>query len=139
MADTAMLYPLLALIGWTFVMWAWLYATRIPAIQKADVDVDELSRTGAPLVLPPEVARVADNYNHLHEQPTLFYALVLCAASAGAVDSLQLALAWGYVGIRVVHSLIQAIRNPIFIRFLIFALASVVLFVLFLRTAYLIL
>ena len=138
MVETEMLYPLLALIGWTFVMWGWMYATRIPAIQKAEVDVDELSRTGAPLVLPPEVARVADNYNHLHEQPTIFYALVLCAAVAGAVDGMQIALAWGYVGIRIVHSLIQAVKNPIFIRFLVFALASIVLMILFVRTVLLI-
>lgn len=134
MTNTAILFPLLALIGWTFVMWAWMYVTRVPAMQRLNIDVDELSKTGAPLVLPAEVARVADNYNHLHEQPTLFYALVLAAAMFGAVDSLQVALAWGYVAVRVVHSLLQAIRNPILVRFIVFVLASLLLFVLFVRT-----
>ena len=132
--DTALLLPLLALIGWTIVMWFWLYITRIPAIQQADIDMEELSKTGAPLVLPAEVARVADNYNHLHEQPTLFYALVLGATLLGATDGLQVGLAWAYVGIRVVHSLIQATRNIIFVRFVVFAIGSLVLFVLFFRT-----
>ena len=100
-----MIAPVLALIAWTFVMWAWMYATRIPAMQRAKIDVAELSRTGKKLELPPEVSRVADNYNHLHEQPTIFYALALAAQLAGAADATNVGLAWGYVGSRVVHSL----------------------------------
>ena len=83
MPEHGMIPPVLALIAWTFVMWIWMYATRIPAMQKAKVDMEELSRTGAKLELPPEVARVADNYNHLHEQPTIFYALALAAQLGG--------------------------------------------------------
>ena len=131
---TEILFPVLALVCWTFVMWVWMYATRIPAINRAQVDMAELSRTGAPLTLPPEVSRVADNYNHLHEQPTIFYALAISAAMLGAVDAIQVALAWAYVGLRVVHSLIQATRNVIPVRFGVFALASIVLFALLVRT-----
>lgn len=136
MSQAALLYPILGLISWTFVMWLWMYVTRIPAMQKAQIDVKELSRTGAPLILPPEVARVADNYNHLHEQPTIFYALVLCAAMLGAVDSIQVILAWAYVGVRVVHSLVQATGNVIIVRFGLFAVGSLVLLALLLRTIY---
>lgn len=139
MVQPEILYPILALITWTCVMWVWLYATRIPAMQDAGIDVQDMSRTGAPLVLPPQVARVADNYNHLHEQPTVFYALVLCAGMLGAVDSLQVLLAWAYVAIRVVHSLIQATRNIILVRFTLFVLGSLVLFVLLGRTIYMVL
>jgi hypothetical protein len=126
--------PVLALIGWTFVMWLWMYATRIPAMQAAKIDLDELSRTGATLSLPPAVERVADNYNHLHEQPTLFYALALAAQVSGAMDHSSIGLAWGYVLVRVVHSLIQATRNVIMIRFGVFAFGSVLLMILFART-----
>jgi hypothetical protein len=133
--EHAMLGPVLALVGWTFVMWFWMYATRIPAMQKAKIDVAELSRTGAPLVLPPEVARVADNYNHLHEQPTIFYAVALAAQIAGAADTLSVGLAWAYVGLRVVHSFVQATRNVIPIRFAVFSLGSLVLLALLVRTA----
>lgn len=132
--STEVLFPVLALIGWTFVMWAWLYATRIPAMQKAKVDVAEISRTGASLELPPEVTRVADNYNHLHEQPTLFYALAITTALLGAGDNIQILLAWTYVVLRIVHSVVQATRNIIIVRFSLFALASIVLFVMFTRT-----
>lgn len=129
-----MIAPVLALIAWTFVMWLWMYATRLPAMQRARIDVAELSRTGAPLVLPPEVARVADNYNHLHEQPTVFYALALAAQLAGTVDAVSIGLAWAYVVLRVVHSLVQATRNIIPLRFAVFALASLVLIALLVRT-----
>jgi hypothetical protein len=130
-----MIGPILALVAWTYVMWFWMYATRIPAIQAAKVDMAELSRTGAKLALPPEVARVADNYNHLHEQPTIFYAVALAAQLGGATDPLNVGLAWAYVAARVVHSLVQATRNVIPIRFTVFALASLVLLVLLVRTA----
>jgi hypothetical protein len=134
MLEHGMVAPVLALVGWTFVMWFWMYATRIPAIRKAQVDMAELSRTGAPLVLAPEVARVADNYNHLHEQPTIFYALALGAQLAGAADGASVALAWAYVATRVVHSLVQATRNVIPLRFAIFSLGSLVLLALLART-----
>ena len=129
--------PVLGLIGWTFVMWVWMYATRIPAMQKAEIDVDEISRTGASLELPPEVSRVADNYNHLHEQPTIFYALAITSGLLGAGDGIQVMLAWSYVMLRIIHSLVQATKNVIMVRFSLFALGSVVLFVMFVRTVYL--
>ncbi len=134
MAEHGMLAPILALVAWTFVMWFWMYATRIPAIQKANVDMAELSRTGAKLDMPPQVARVADNYNHLHEQPTIFYALALTTQIAGAADGVAVALGWTYVGTRVVHSLIQATANVIPVRFAVFTVGSFVLMVLLVRT-----
>ena len=77
------LQPLIVLVLWTFVMWAWLYATRIPAIQAAKKPMDP-TMTAADLnaVIPPQVRWKADNYNHLHEQPTLFYAIALTLALA---------------------------------------------------------
>jgi hypothetical protein len=135
MSEQGMIAPVLALVAWTFVMWFWMYATRIPAIQKANVDMAALSRSGAPLVLPPEVSRVADNYNHLHEQPTIFYAVALAAQLAGATDGVSVGLAWAYVALRVLHSFVQATRNVIPVRFAVFSLGSLVLLALLLRTA----
>ena len=134
MTDHGMIGPVLALVGWTFVMWVWMYATRIPAMQRAQVDLDAMSRTGAKLELPPEISRVADNYNHLHEQPTIFYALALAAQAGGVTDPTSVGLAWAYVGLRVVHSLVQATRNVIPVRFTVFALGSLVLLALLVRT-----
>ena len=137
MLATSLVPPVLALVRWTFVMWVWLYATRIPALRAARVDLVAISRTGAKLDLPPEVTRVADNYNHLHEQPPLFYALALAAEHGAAVDGISVALAWTYVALRVIHSLVQATRNVITIRFYVFATASLVLLLLLLRTVWL--
>jgi hypothetical protein len=104
-------------------------------MQRAKIDVAELSRTGAKLDLPPEVARVADNYNHLHEQPTIFYALALATEIAGAADGVAVGLAWGYVAARVVHSVVQATKNVIPVRFAVFAVGSLLLMALLVRTA----
>src|SRR5215831_9569296 len=100
------LAPVIALVLWSFVMWAWLYATRIPAIHKRGIALDPRRAPGEfQAQLPPEVRWKADNYNHLMEQPTLFYAVVLTLAFVGAGAGLNAALAWLYVGLRVVHSL----------------------------------
>ena len=135
MLEHGMIPPVLTLVAWTFVMWIWMYATRIPAIQRAGIDMAELSRTGAKLELPAEISRVADNYNHLHEQPTIFYALALAAQLGGAADATNVGLAWAYVALRIVHSLVQATRNVIPVRFAVFALGSLVLLILLVRTA----
>jgi len=126
----------MALVLWTFVMWAWLYATRIPAIRKNKIVMDP-RRPGGELLaqLPAEVRWKADNYNNLMEQPTLFYAVALTLAFLDADAGLNTGLAWLYVGLRVVHSLVQAIVNIIIIRFAIFMAASFVLLVMAIRAA----
>ena len=130
------LAPLMALVLWTFVMWAWLYATRIPAIRKNKIVMDP-QRPGGELLaqLPAEVRWKADNYDNLMEQPTLFYAVALTLALLDADAGLNTGLAWLYVGLRVVHSLVQAIVNIIIIRFAIFMAASFVLLVMAIRAA----
>jgi hypothetical protein len=65
--------------------------------------------------------------NHLFEQPTQFYAVAIALSLIGADDPLNVKLAWGYVGIRVVHSVVQSLYNPIMKRFSLFALSSSVL------------
>jgi hypothetical protein len=88
--------------------------------------------------LPANVRWKADNYNHLMEQPTLFYAVAMALAVAGDTTSLSLGLAWAYVGARVVHSLIQALVNIIQLRFAVFFLSSLVLLALAIRAAMLV-
>jgi hypothetical protein len=133
------LAPLIALVLWTFVMWAWMYATRIPAIRRNKIVLDpQRSKEEFNAQIPAEVRWKADNYNHLLEQPTLFYAVVLALAVFDADSSLNTGLAWAYVGLRIVHSLVQAVVNIIIIRFALFVAASAVLFVLTIRAAILI-
>jgi hypothetical protein len=77
--------------------------------------------------LPARVRWKADNYNHLTEQPTHFYALAFALAAVGKDDGAPLVLAWIYVGLRVVHSIVQATWNKIEVRFSLFFLSSLVL------------
>lgn len=124
------LTPVLVLVAWTLVMWAWMYATRIPAMKAAGIDPQEAAYPGTLAHrLRPGVRSVADNYNHLHEQPTVFYALMFFAALTGGGDSAALTLAWCYVGLRIVHSLVQATFNRVVLRFSVFVLATIVLMV----------
>jgi hypothetical protein len=133
------LAPVIALVLWSFVMWAWLYATRIPAIVKLKLVYDP-NRPVSEFMgqIPAPVRWKADNYNHLMEQPTLFYAVALTLALLGAGSGLNLALAWAYVGLRVVHSLVQATVNRVTTRFAVFMVASVVLLALAIRAALLV-
>ena len=109
---------------------------RIPAILRLRIRLDgNLPRGEQMATLPPRVRWKADNYNHLHEQPTLFYATALTLALLDQGDVLTVGLAWAYVGLRVAHSLIQALVNVIIVRFSVFMIASAVLVVLALRAA----
>lgn len=130
---TNILIPVLALILWTFVLWFWMYATRIPAMNKARVNVKKIKRKHELDVLPVKVQQVADNYNHLHEQPTVFFALAFYSHLVGVADPLNIQLAWLYVILRVAHSLIQATVNFVPVRFTVFALSSLVLMAIALR------
>lgn len=121
--------PVLALIIWTFVIWVWMYATRIPAMQRARIDARKIKRKSDLDPLPVSVQQIADNYNHLHEQPTVFYALAIYSHLVGVADELNVALAWTYVAIRISHSLIQCTTNFVPLRFFVFAASSVVLMV----------
>lgn len=134
--SSEILSPVVALLLWTCVMWAWMYATRIPAIQKSGLQMDPEAPIGTQMAqLPARVRWKADNYNHLHEQPTLFYAVCLTLALLGEGSGLNLTLAWTYVGMRVLHSLFQSLVNKIEVRFVIFSLTSLVLIALIVRTA----
>jgi hypothetical protein len=134
--STDILAPVVALLLLTTVAWAWMYATRIPAIAKMGMKLDpDLPKGQQMSELPPRVRWKADNYNHLLEQPTMFYAVALTLALLGAGEGLNVTLAWTYVGLRLVHTLHQGLWNKIEVRFVIFSISSLVLFALVLRAA----
>ena len=139
MIGMEILQPTIALMIWTMIIWLWMYATRIPAMQKAQMDAAGLvGTTGASLrsQLPDNVNWKADNYNHLHEAPTVFYAVAIVLAILGEGDGANAFLAWIYVGLRIAHSLIQVTANKVMVRFVLFALSSVVLMTLIGKAAF---
>jgi hypothetical protein len=127
--DSGLLGPVIALNGWTFVMETWMYATRLPVFTRLKIaDNNTLTKTEIDAKVPASVRWKADNYNHLFEQPTQFYAVTLALALArGGHDKTDVALAWSYVGLRVLHSLVQCTTNNIPRRFLLFLTSSGVL------------
>ena len=131
MIGMTILQPVVALMIWTMIVWAWMYAARIPAMQASkDIDTRNLhGGTGKDLdgVLPDRVQWKAHNYNHLHEQPTVFYAVAIVLAIIGAGDGVPALLAWIYTGLRVIHTIVQVTANKVMVRFVLFALSSVVL------------
>lgn len=119
------LAPVVALVAWSLVMWIWMYATRLPAMFKAHIVLDPNAPRGAQMEqLPPAVRWKADNYNHLMEMPTIFYAIALTLALMGEGGGVNLVLAWSFVGLRVVHSLVQSLVNIIELRFALFVLST---------------
>lgn len=124
------LEPALALVAWTLVMLVWMIVARMPAMKKAGIDVNKLVG-GHPGALDGRIDEKAQwpahNYMHLVEQPTLFYAVVFILAMQGAGGGWNATLAWAYVALRVLHSLVQATFNRVSIRFMLFALSTLVL------------
>jgi hypothetical protein len=138
MEHAEILKPVAVLAGWTMLMWIWMYATRIPAINKLPKDATpgaDVGWTGSKLegLLPGSIQWKAHNYNHLHEAPTVFYAVALLLAIIGQGDGLNATIAWAYVGLRIAHSLWQSLVNKVAVRFLLFALSSLALMALVLH------
>ena len=131
MNPSPLLAPIVALVAWSLVMMVWLYVVRFPAMKRAGIVLKGRrgSRPGAlDGVVPDEVQWKAHNYSHLMEQPTIFYAIVVALVLMGFDAPINVWLAWGYVGLRVAHSLVQAATNIIRLRLFLFALASLCLF-----------
>ena len=123
----SVLAPALVLVIWSLLVWVWMYATRLPAIGKAGLKPDDARFPGSLDVLPDGARQVANNYNHLMEQPTLFYAIASALALMEQGAGINCTLAWAYVGLRVVHSVLQATWNKIEARFGLFFISSLVL------------
>lgn len=125
------LTPVLALIIWTLIMWGVMYARRIPAMKAIKIDPDSAKSPDGDWkeIMPAKAQYAAHNYNHLMEQPTIFYALMFYIALTGGESGLMGALAWAYVVLRVIHSLIQISSNKVMVRFAIFTLSTIMLIV----------
>src|SRR6266436_74898 len=137
--NSPILAPLVALVLWSFVMWAWLYATRIPALIKNAIVYDPYRPNEAfHAQLPAQVRWKADNYNNLMEQPTLFYAVALTLALLDAGVGLNAVLAWLYVALRIAHSLVHALINKVLIRFALYAVASLILLLMTIRAGWIV-
>ena len=136
--QSEILKPVVVLVAWSLVMWAWMVAVRIPALKKAGIDLGKIrgSRPGQlDGVVPDKAQWPAHNYMHLMEQPTIFYAIAIVIALSGTGNGANAWIAWGYVAIRIAHSVLQSTINKINIRFLLFLLSTLCLIALTLHAA----
>ena len=130
--------PVVALVCWTLLMQLWMGSTRLPAMRRKGISLRRYvgGRPGdLDGVIEDKVQWKAHNYNHLLEQPTLFYAIALSLALMQADGRIELIFAWAYLAIRIAHSLVQAIVNVVLYRFLLFVLGTVALIGLTARSA----
>ena len=130
----AILGPAAVLVLWSLVVLVWMTATRFPAFAKAGINVAN-TPPGARYAdvekdMPARVNWVSHNYTHLMEQPTIFYAVVAILAIAGDTSDVSLYAAWGYVGLRIVHSLWQGLVNVVKVRVALFTLSTICLWIL---------
>ena len=131
MPYSPILVPVVALVSWTLVMLVWMAIARRRAFAAMGIGWGTIPRGARGVNLdgkaPDEAQWPSHNYNHLMEQPTIFYAIALTLAMMGMGGGINYWLAWGYVGLRLIHSIVQSTVNIVSIRFTIFALASLCL------------
>jgi hypothetical protein len=137
--QSSILTPAAVLVVWSLVVMLWMMVSRFSAFGEAKIDLSKAPPGGRGQDLegriPPVVNWKAHNYSHLMEQPTLFYATVFILAMSGAT-ALDVSLAWGYVWIRMVHSVWQATVNRIPVRSGLFFVSSFFLIVLAVRALF---
>lgn len=130
------LQPVFVVALLTIVMTIWMFFTRIPAISPLKIHPQKGQN---PIkfneLLPNEVTRVSNNYNHLFEQPTLFYAIAISIAVLGHVDNIHVTCAWVYAALRIAHSAIQATIDLVMARFIAFILSWITLSIMVFREA----
>ena len=119
-----LLAPIVVLCAWTLVMLVWLAVKRAPFMRNRGALPNGVRGEDMP---PGPHNWPAHNYQHLVEQPTLFYAIVLSLVLMGFDARINVYLAWGYVGLRIIHSIFQSTANVVKVRFLIFLLATICL------------
>jgi hypothetical protein len=130
MHPSPLLGPVVALVAWSIVMFIWMYAARFREMKRAGISLKgRVGTRGGALegVIPDQANWKAHNYNHLMEQPTIFYAIVLALVLMDFDQPINVYLAWGYVAFRVLHSLVQATVNVVTYRFVLFTLATLCL------------
>jgi len=132
------LAPAALLVLWTLIVLVWLGITRLRTFNKAGITIKNM-RLGARMsdvekeALPARASWVSNNYAHLMEQPTIYYAVVAILAIVGDTSQLSLAAAWGYFGFRVAHSIWQCCVNIVAVRVMLFALSTACLWILVIR------
>jgi len=128
MQYSPLLAPVVALVAWTLVIMAWMLVSRLREFRRLGIRLSNIPNGARGVDLEgkaePGAQWKSHNYSHLMEQPTIFYAIVLALAMMGMDQPINIYLAWGYVVLRALHSLIQCTSNIVRFRLPLFGLAS---------------
>ena len=136
MSQEAIFGPVFAMVALTFVVWVFMYVRRIHFLTANDIAPDQLTSPGALEALtPPDVAWPSDNLKNLFELPVLFYALVLVLYATGRVDVLHVGAAWTFVAFRTLHSAVHCTVNVVMLRFWLYLISALALWLLAGRAA----
>ena len=131
MEYSPILVPVVALVAWTLLVMLWMLVSRAVEFRRLGVTLGKIPPGSRGVDLEgradPKAQWKSHNYNHLMEQPTIFYAIATTLALMGFGGGINYWLAWGYVALRIVHSILQSTVNVVTWRFLVFTLASLCL------------
>lgn len=126
MNNHAILYPIFALAWWTSCVLLLIPIARIRAGRRREIVVDDF-KYGESSAVPPHVSIPNRNYMNLLELPVLFYVAAILLYLSPCTSATAIDLAWLYVGLRIVHSIIHLTYNKVFHRLAAFATSNVVL------------
>jgi hypothetical protein len=120
MHNPEILYPMFVLAGWTFLILLYVLISRFRSAGRGEVGAEDF-RCGESPKVPQHVLVTNRNYMSLLELPVLFYVVSLLLYVTANPSQWAVCLAWAYVALRLLHSLIHLTYNHVFHRMLAFA------------------
>jgi hypothetical protein len=133
MTQSPIFAPFFVMMALTMIMWFYMYARRIPFIQRSKLTAEQLAPAEFARISPPPVSNPSDNLKNLFEVPTLFYAVVLYLYVTRQVDAIYVVAAWVFVGFRILHSAVHSTVNIIILRFWLYAASTLALWFMVIR------
>ncbi len=136
MEQTSIFTPFLGMLMLTLIVWAYMYVKRLSWLSANNVDPQDLSTPDKLVkVIPEEINNPANNLKNLFELPVLFYALCLYLYVTQQVDTIFLTAAYVFFVFRAIHSVVQCTFNKVVVRFSVYAISSLALWVMVIRAA----
>ena len=130
-----LLLPLLAQVFLTFTVWIYMYVTRLGEMKRKNIDPQDLDSRSRGQALLTDSPNPADNLKNLFEMPILFYAGILLSMVLMIQDQFLVQLAWGFVALRIIHSLVHCTYNKVMHRFIAYAASCLLLLLIWARLA----
>ena len=127
--------PFFLMMLLTLVVWVYMYARRIPFIQRSRLGPDQLTPMELNRISPPGVRTPSDNLRNLFEIPTLFYALVLYLYVVKQVDDVYVWAAWLFAIFRILHSAVHCTINIVLLRFGLYVVSTAAFWFMVIRAA----